>query len=342
VLTRLWIALLLVSSGCPGGSRSFPDGPGLDHLVVDILRPDAAMDHGAGVQDMGVPCTAGETATRSCGACSSGTQTRTCDGSGAWGPWGVCSDERTDFPTDPTIHQPVCPPYTWPAVFFTPHPDDETLAMAGAIKEHLAAGRSVFVELLTHGEASAVRTILQDGGTCSWHSGTHNHVLTPAQFGQARVTEFLDAMSTLGVKGVHVSDLGDGNLTVAEVASRIGFWEKHKPAPGVSYKGTLGTTQSDAGGATHPDHIATWTALTTSGLADVRGYNASLYTPITGKPLNTVHLDASTCAAKTAALAVYMVWNPSAARYAVGYHSVKATFDSVAASCEEYVLYLTP
>jgi LmbE family N-acetylglucosaminyl deacetylase len=237
---------------------------------------------------------------------------------------------------------PVCPPYTWPAVFFAPHPDDETLAMEGAIKEHINGGRQVYVELLTQGEASGARAILQNGGSCPWHSGSHSYALTPTQFGQARVAEFLEAMVSLGVHGVTVSDLGDGNLTVSEVAGRIGFWEQHKPAQGVSYKGTLGTSQSGAGGANHPDHIATWNALTTSGLADVRGYNSSFYTPSSGKPVNTHPLASSVCSAKTSAMAAYKLWSPTAGRYAVGYHSVASTFDSLASSCEEYVLYYMP
>lgn len=258
------------------------------------------------------------------------------------GPWAACSGAQTGFPFDPSTQATICPPYTWPAVFFAPHADDESISMAGAIAEHVAAGRQVFVELMTRGEASGVISTLNNGGICAWHSGSHVYPLTPLTFGDARVKEFLQATASLGVRGVFLSDFGDGNLTASEVKQRIAFWQAHQdPAKATSYKGSVGTTQSGAGGANHPDHIAVWTALTTSGLSDVRGYAADFYTPSSGKALVAKTLT-STCAAKAVALGAYKTWSPAAGRYAVGYHSVKAMIDTAVSSCQEYVLNFTP
>lgn len=44
-----------------------------------------------------------------------------------------------------------------PAIFYTPHQDDESLGMAGAIVEHIEAGRPVFLVLLTDGKPSACK-----------------------------------------------------------------------------------------------------------------------------------------------------------------------------------------
>lgn len=38
-----------------------------------------------------------------------------------------------------------------PAIFYSPHQDDESIGMAGAIREHKEAGRSVHLVLLTNG-----------------------------------------------------------------------------------------------------------------------------------------------------------------------------------------------
>src|SRR5437870_5729498 len=61
---------------------------------------------------------------------------------------------EADFPFDVATGAPVCPPYTRPAVFFSPHQDDESLGMSGSIAAEVAAGRQVFLELMTGGQES--------------------------------------------------------------------------------------------------------------------------------------------------------------------------------------------
>ena len=66
-----------------------------------------------------------------------------------------------------------------PAVFFMPHQDDE-YTMAGAIKEHLDAGRNVQVVMVTAGSSTAARGKINgksDTGSlnwCVWHNMYHN------------------------------------------------------------------------------------------------------------------------------------------------------------------------
>lgn len=300
--------------------RALADGePAADRAPAppDAAPPDARWD-----------CTPGAKQTDPCGACDTGTRTRTCNASGVWSAWSACSGAQTGFPFHPATQQLVCPPYAWPAVFFSPHPDDEAIFMAGAIKEHLDAGRQVFVELMTHGEASSARTTIGNGGTCSWHSGTHAYSLAATVFGDARVAEFRDATSRLGVNGVFVSDFGDKDVSTAEVTSRIGFWLKHQdPVKGVSLKGTRSTTSSSY---THPDHVAVWSALLASGLGDIRGYAPAGDAP----PAVVLTLSAAQCAAKNAAWGAYQRWDPTPGRYAIGRHSMGyATLD-----CQEYLV----
>jgi LmbE family N-acetylglucosaminyl deacetylase len=65
-----------------------------------------------------------------------------------------------------------------PAIFYSPHQDDEALGMAGAIREHKEAGRPVYLVLLTNGINSGMLDIMNGGTYCSWHETSHNFNLT--------------------------------------------------------------------------------------------------------------------------------------------------------------------
>ena len=242
------------------------------------------------------------------------------------------------FPVNPTTGAAVCPPYNRPAVFFSPHQDDETLGMGGAIYEHVQAGRDVFLELMTDGSQSGARAILNNGGTHSWHSGSHVYPLTTSEFSEARMREFKAAAARLGVKGIYLNPgITDGTLTQAQVGARIQWWI-NRGFTGLSLKGTAGSEDpTTAGGTPHRDHAAVWNALIASGFADVRGYFVYHHTSNAGTPDVTKVLTAAECAAKRSALNEYKLWSPSAGRYAVGYHSVSALIDSTYSSCREYV-----
>src|SRR4029453_4981728 len=67
------------------------------------------------------------------------------------------------------------------AVFFAPHPDDETLGMGVAVANHVAAGRQVRVVAVTGGGASATRLNLNGSDVAPWWGVPHN----PAQEGYA-------------------------------------------------------------------------------------------------------------------------------------------------------------
>jgi hypothetical protein len=216
------------------------------------------------------------------------------------------------FPYDPTTKKPICPPYSYPAVFFSPSPYHETLLMGGGIREHVQAGRQVFIELMTHGEASGVRATLNNQGTCTWHTGSHTYPLDSKSLGDARVAEFLEAAKRLGVTGVFVSDFGDGKVTTAQVGERIQewmAWPVQDVTKGLSFKGTYGSSQ--------PDIKAIWDALVASGHADVRGYGSTS----DGTPSMTPAYDATICGVKTQAWAAYEDWDPAGGWYAIGRHS---------------------
>jgi LmbE family N-acetylglucosaminyl deacetylase len=105
-------------------------------------------------------------------------------------------DSSLRFPVDPnsSTNSPLCPSNIHdPVVVFSPHPDDETLAMASVIRKAKDAQRTVIVELITNGDQSGTcdPTAKGTSGTC----------------GQERCKEFMLAMQKLGVDGVTVNDL---------------------------------------------------------------------------------------------------------------------------------------
>ncbi|OGQ92765.1 MAG: hypothetical protein A2284_12420 [Deltaproteobacteria bacterium RIFOXYA12_FULL_61_11] len=242
-------------------------------------------------------------------------------------------------PFAPLTKKPVCPPYQRPAVFFSPHPDDESLSMGGAIAEHVAAGRAVFVELLTHGDKSGILTVLGNGKSCDWHEGTHQYALSVEAFGMARVQEFLAATARLGVTGVVISDFGDQNLTPSEVESRISWWLRNG-GEGLSLKGTAGgmDDQSKTGVPAHVDHTALAEALRRSGHNDLRLYLSYYAQSGLGTFDATIDLTAKGfCDEKRAALAEYGRWAPAAGRYAIGKHSMGTLLTAVSEACKEYI-----
>lgn len=337
--TSLLMAALMMLSCSPSSPSPDVEGgdegpPSMESPIsgsdVDIHSPEGACLARAA-------CSPGGTERRACGACATGVEERWCDEKCIFGAWGPCTDEDGTLPVDPRSGAPVCGPYEQPAVFFAPHPDDETLGMAGAIREHLARGRPVFIELMTHGEASAVRRQLHDGREDTWHTGAHVYDLDEAAFGNARVQEFMRAVTALGVTGVHVSGFANGKLKPADVQTRIDYWVA-RAKQGLSLKGTAGEQDPrEPEGKPHPDHDAVWRALVASGVHDVRGY--CVYGLTTGK-CSPAHVNGISpwCDDKRKALDAYRDWTPEHGRFAIGYHSVPELFDEAASQCEELVV----
>jgi LmbE family N-acetylglucosaminyl deacetylase len=229
-----------------------------------------------------------------------------------------------------------------PIVFFAAHPDDETIGMAGAILQAISEGRPVYVELMTHGEASFVRGQLEDRGTDTWHPGRHVYALTVKEFGDARVREFRDAMGRLGVTGVNVSDFGNGKLTPEQVTTRIEHWLA-QGIRGLSLRGTAGAEdpQNPGNPAPHPDHAAVWNALSASGYPDVLGF--CIYQAVTGRCQYDAKVDVGQwCKGKRDALAAYELWEPAEGRYGVAFHSTNGLITLAGSRCEEFVVRPDP
>lgn len=230
-----------------------------------------------------------------------------------------------------------------PAIFYSPHADDESLSMGLDIANHVRAGRDVVLVLATIGASSAMLDILNgrvfDDQAGVTHSptleGYADGTLDNTKAGNARIKEFTSAASQYrlygGGRGQFVIDTSwkkpDSGLTDSMADDII--WYYASRYPNGSHK-TMSWTDP------HPDHAALGKALQRSkastAIHDARWYvqienlqyaqNAGVY------PWEVTPDDQSVVDTLRRALRCYQAWNPAAGSYSFGYRSVKGTFDS--------------
>jgi LmbE family N-acetylglucosaminyl deacetylase len=234
-------------------------------------------------------------------------------------------------------------------IVVVPHPDDESIGIAGTIRERLLAGDEVVVVMATHGEASGVKRVLNGESACGMCGRTHNPVaegflaadleaglITSDGFGNARVREFHAALDALGVPATNraVYDQGDGKMTFASATSLLNtlVYLYGADADYITVQGSSDTT--------HRDHIALADALAAhSGIADNRKayYRVYIYSSATPTAPGQKNIQPY-LAAKAAALAAYSAWDPVVGRYMIGRHSVPALITNAASWPYEFPL----
>lgn len=300
--------------------------------------PDADTLTSATITSQGVTNRPPTVHMRRCGACDTGAQERDASGN-----WGKCTGEDTSLPRSPVTQAPVCGPYDDAIVFFAPHPDDETIGMAGAIRAAVTSGKRVFVEVMTRGEKSRARKLLGDHKTDSWHAGSHVYDLSEADFGEARVRETTESLARLGATGMHVNQFVNGKLTPHDVSTRIDAWLAR--GAGLDLRGTAGKQDPRSDGTLHPDHVAVWNALDAAAhgtsadrIHDVRGYCVYGYTSSLVMPDAIVDVH-PWCSQKAAALSAFRKWDPTQGRYAIGEHSTPGLFSAASTDCFEMEVY---
>lgn len=147
------------------------------------------------------------------------------------------------------ITQPAAAYTGYPVFFFTPHQDDEALFLGASIKQHVAAGRQVWVVLLTDGGASS---------QCIPVYGTRAACVA------ARDQEFINGVTSLGATPIIRTDrVADGTLTAAYAKSVINNYYANVNYKLASYK-TMSETDD------HPDHAALGAGLRLSSPPDKR------------------------------------------------------------------------
>lgn len=101
-----------------------------------------------------------------------------------------------------------------PAIFYSPHQDDETIGMGASIAEQVRLGKSVYIVLLTNGANANMLKFLQ---SISADASMQDVI-------DARNNEFIAACKTLGVDRVYISNGGKGfdeKESLAELTSHF-------------------------------------------------------------------------------------------------------------------------
>jgi LmbE family N-acetylglucosaminyl deacetylase len=226
-----------------------------------------------------------------------------------------------------------------PAVFISPHFDDDSLALGPWLAQHTSLAQDVHVYWATDSSASGVRDNLNGVGVNNWWGRLHDPVaegyaiLTPADMSAARMVEARNAINayTSGYSGpttLHYGTRVDGTLTIAQAqADILALCDSIAPGGPVRLK-TMSYTADD-----HPDHRAcgqavyNLRALYPARFSDVRFATNPVHwtdSRLTGLPgLSTYTPPVGPLRVALAhALLSYGAWNPLLKSFAVGYHSV--------------------
>ncbi|WP_405889335.1 PIG-L family deacetylase [Streptomyces sp. NBC_00133] len=238
-----------------------------------------------------------------------------------------------------------------PAIFYSPHQDDESIGMAGAIREHKEAGRSVHLVLLTNGINQGLLDIMNGAnGPCplaaNCRQPDHALGLSMDDMIGGRTAEFYAAAEQLGVDEVHTIGLNDDDV----VTDRAGFIERIKEVildfegqfPGASHKLVSGwRDQVPSEPNPNPTHSACRDAAEAlrDQIADFRFHWTYAYFREQSARTADFVLDLtdSQFAAKRQAILEYNRWEPDNGRYALGYHSVSTLLENAYSDPREYI-----
>ena len=139
-----------------------------------------------------------------------------------------------------------------PVFFFTPHQDDEALFMGASVRQHVLAGRQVYVILLTDGGAS---------GNCISTYGSRADCVA------ARDQEFQNGVTSMGAIPIIRADRVLDGSDPAAMATYAKFVINQYYA-NVNYKLASYKTMSETD--SHPDHAALGRGLRQSSVTDKR------------------------------------------------------------------------
>ena len=246
-------------------------------------------------------------------------------------------------------------------VFYTPHPDDETLSMGVMIDTAVRRGDRVIVVSLTDGRttgaAKAINARLTQmraagavgtGGPrapgAATQPGGHPAavvVLSPAQIAAARVGELRRATADLGIAAQDVflahldapdSD-GGGLLTVVEATVVMRAFAAQFPAARHVTMSNVVERQLD--------HLAAGTSLrqlADAGVITSAEWTVSrLWWQQASPPWTWAQPDDTGRATVRRAAKEYLTWNPTKGEYAVGFYSVRSQFAALLADTRDRV-----
>jgi N-acetylmuramoyl-L-alanine amidase len=242
-----------------------------------------------------------------------------------------------------------------PILYLAPHQDDEILSFGIDIRNELSHGRNVHVILMTDGENSGARDILNgqydhestypifagDKIYCNWHHTYHDPILenyqgkhlTFEEFSSLRTSEFKRALHSLGVpeNQIHIEAVPTGIINIDNVERIIEKYLALYPSADVRSLSWFD------GHSTHSLIGQTVRSMQQTGVIQQYQvkYFLSIYTdrfyPVE-KPLETrveFMEKESDLALLMNAANEYIKFDPSAGFYGIGYHSVSEQFNAL-------------
>ncbi|KAG0343488.1 hypothetical protein BG004_005282 [Podila humilis] len=235
-----------------------------------------------------------------------------------------------------------------PAIFYVPHQDDDALAMALAIREHIEAGRKVIVHLYSDGINAQLREIVAGVVTpCPLEHEPHQFSnLTLKDVVTGRTHEFRQSLRKLGIEDENIFETGWSDIEPVKDYQTfrnklkdliLGYETKY---PGASHKCISGMYDRDGLGR-NPTHLACWDVAreliddnpgghpNSTEPWDFRFYRTyTYYKTHEQREAQFIRALPQYLKYKQRALDQYKKWKPSHGELAWGYHSVKILIDA--------------
>ncbi|MFJ8007693.1 PIG-L deacetylase family protein [Streptomyces fagopyri] len=257
-----------------------------------------------------------------------------------------------------TLWAPKASAAAAPAIFYSPHQDDDALGLAGSILEHKAAGRPVYLVLVTKGENGDLATLM-NGDPCpltTWGASSHpcaaggHHNLSWPTDGTSmivpgRTAEFMASAKNLGVDKIINFNLSDAAYGAPDVYNAFVNRVKAKVKalaqqyPGASHKFTAGWLEVTDTHKAISD--AAYLLMNEGVLTDVRfNYVYAYDKPVSQRTAGAAYvlnIPSAHMTIKRNSIYCYNTWDPSRNFYALGYHSVPDKLESAHADPREFV-----
>lgn len=213
-------------------------------------------------------------------------------------------------------------------IWYLPHPDDETIGMADAIRQSVLAGNINYFIYFSKGENSLARHNLKGP------DGT-SHTLSSEEFAQARVRETLAALAALGVgpESIIFFDYPDGAIPQEAVERTVEYFAALYPE---AVHSTVSPWDD------HEDHQTLARALARVAERYEPKLSGTYYHVYIYRNLALMESPAvekrpvQNPEAKRSALAEFSRWDPPAGRYAA---AASSTPDLIAAAADSEYEY---
>ncbi|MET8976196.1 PIG-L family deacetylase [Streptomyces sp. NPDC004539] len=243
-----------------------------------------------------------------------------------------------------------------PAIFYAPHQDDDALGLAGSILEHKAAGRPVYLVLVTDGRNPdlAVRMNMDPCAITQWPTphpcaaGGRHGLDWPtdgvSKVVAARTAEFMASAKALGVDKVinfKVPDDGSSDSAYNKMVDRIEAKVRAlaEQYPGASHKFTAGWLERTEAHKAGSD--VAYRLLNDGTISDVRFNHVYAYDRPEGDRADgaalVLNIPSAHMKLKRNAMYAYNTWDPGRNLYALGYHSVPEKLEAAHADPREFV-----